>query len=67
MILMLSVRVDGADKRLAPPVVSEGMMDLVRLEVDFGPCNVDLEREEIAEAHSLIAEPLLGGTSLSVQ
>ena len=62
---MLSVRMEGADERLALPV-SEGM-DLVRLEVDFGPCNVDLEQEGIAEAHSLIAEPFLGGTSLSVQ
>ena len=66
---MLLVRTEGADERLAPPVTCGGMVDLVRLEVDFGgPCTMDLEfGAEIAEAHSLITEPLLKGTSLSVQ
>ena len=72
MILTLSLRTEGADERLVAPLVSEGRLDLVRLEVDLGPCEVDLALVVvgIAKAHSLIAEMcfrFLRDASLSVQ
>jgi len=42
MILMLSLRMEGADKQLLVPLVSKGMLDLVQLEVDLGAWEVDL-------------------------
>lgn len=63
VILMLLLRMEDADKWLAP-LVSKGMLDLVQLEVklNVGPWEVDffLVFIGIAEAHSFIAAICFG-------